>query len=73
MAEKAVCRQLENERLAELNEAAQSISYGDVHSGVNIRINRIAEVDEELVMQYEAVAPSLLTISRQLQSSIKSS
>lgn len=71
MAEKAVCRQLENERLAELNEAAQSISYGDVHSGVNIRINRITEVDEELVMQYEAIAPSLLTISRQLQSSIK--
>lgn len=71
MAEKAVCTQLENERLTELNEAAQSISYGDVHSGVNIKINRIAEVDEDLVMQYEAVAPSLLTISRQLQNSIK--
>lgn len=49
MAEKAACEELESERIRELNEAAQSISYGDIHSGVNIRVNRIASVDPELV------------------------
>ena len=36
MAEKAACEQLENERTRELNDVAQSISYGDVHAGVDI-------------------------------------
>ena len=33
MAEKAACEELESERIRELNEAAQSISYGNIHSG----------------------------------------
>lgn len=70
MAEKAACEQLENERLSELNEAAQGISYGDVHKGVSIRINRIAAVDEDMIEQYKAVAGPLLAISRQLQKSL---
>ena len=70
MAEKAACEQLENERLRELNDVAQNISYGDIHKGVNIRINRIASVDEELIEQYDSIADPLLTISRQLQKSL---
>lgn len=70
MAERAACEQLENERLRELNDMAQSISYGDIHSGVNIRINRIASVDEELVEQYDTIAAPLISISRQLQKSL---
>lgn len=70
MAERAACDQLENERLQELNDTAQSISFGDIHSGVNIQINRIASVDEELVEQYDAISAPLLTISRQLQKSL---
>ncbi len=70
MAEKAVCQELENERLRELNEVAQNISYGDVHKGVNIRVNRISEADEELVDQYNYIAGPLLTISRQLQKNL---
>ena len=70
MAERAACTELENERLQELNDAAQSISYGDIHSGVSIVVNRIAEVDEELVDQYNSVSAPLLTISRQLQKSL---
>lgn len=52
------------------NEAAQSISYGDIHSGVNIRVNRIASVDPELVEQYDAICNPLISISRQLQKSL---
>lgn len=71
MAEHSACEQLENERLSELNDMANSISYGDIHSGVNIRINRIATVDTDLMEQYDAVAPRLVTISKQLQRSIQ--
>ena len=70
MAEKAACKQLENERLQELNEAAQSISYGDIHSGVNIKVHRIAEVDGELQTQYHEISGTLLAISKQLQRSL---
>lgn len=70
MAEKAACEELENERIRELNDVAQSISYGDIHSGVAIRVNRIASVDEELVEQYQQVSGPLLTISKQLQRSL---
>lgn len=67
MAERAACEQLENERLSELNEVAQGISYGNVHKGVSIRINRMASVSEDMVSQYKSVSGPLLTISRQLQ------
>lgn len=70
MAEKAACTTLENERIRELNDAAQGISYGNVHSGVHICVNRFAEVDDELVEQYESISGPLLTISRQLQKNL---
>ena len=70
MAERSACEQLENERLQELNETAQNISYGNIHEGVGIRVNRISSVDEELVEQYDQIAGSLLTISIQMQKSL---
>ncbi len=70
MAEKAACEQLENERIQELNDVAQNISYGNIHAGVNIRVNRIASVDGELMEQYDAIAAPLINISRQLQKNL---
>ena len=70
MAEKAACEELESERLRELNEVAQNISYGDAHQGIDICVNRIKDVDSELVDQYDYIAEPLLTISRQLQRSL---
>lgn len=70
MAERSACEQLENERLQELNETAQNISYGNIHEGVGIRVNRISSVDEELVEQYDQIAGSLLAISKQMQKSL---
>lgn len=70
MAEKAACEQLENERIQELNDVAQNISYGNIHEGVHIQVNRIASVDEELTEQYDAIAAPLINISRQLQKSL---
>ena len=70
MAEKATCTQLENERIKELNDAAKSISYGNIHNGVNIAVHRIADVDEQLQDQYHTISGPLLNISRQLQRSL---
>ena len=70
MAERSACEQLENERLQELNETAQNISYGNIHEGVGIQVNRISSVDEELVEQYDQIANPLLTISKQMQKSL---
>lgn len=70
MAEKAACKQLETERLKELNEAAQSISYGNIHSGVNIHVHRIEQVDDELEDQFNQISGPLLDISKKLQRSL---
>lgn len=70
MAEKTVCQELEQNRLSELNREAQSISYGDIHKGVAIRVNRMTEVPPDLVAQYDAIAGPLLAISKQLQKSL---
>ena len=70
MAERAACEELEDERRDELNSFAKNISYGNIHTGVNMRVRRIASVDEKLVEQYNAIAGKLLTISKQLQKSI---
>lgn len=70
MAEKTVCQELEQDRLRELNQEAQSISYGDIHKGVAIRVNRMTEVPPEMAAQYNAIAGPLLAISKQLQKSL---
>ena len=70
VAEDAVHSSLEKERKRELNELAQSISYGDIHSGVNMTVHRICEVDPDLREEYDEVAGDLLHISRQLQKSV---
>lgn len=70
VAEDAVHTSLEKERKRELNELAQSISYGNIHNGVNMTVHRICEVELELRDEYDEVAGDLLHISRQLQKSV---
>ena len=70
MAEKSVYQELEQDRLRELNQEAQSISYGDIHKEVAIRVNRMTEVPPEMVTQYNAIAGPLLAISKQLQKTL---
>ena len=71
MAEKAACQELEKERLAELNGYAEDISYGNAHQGVNKRVLRIAQVDDDLINQFDQIASPLLYISKQLQKNIR--
>ena len=70
MAENSVCTALERQRTKELTELAQSISYGNIHAGVNMTVHRIAEVEDDLKDQYHEISGELLHISKQLQKSV---
>ena len=56
--------------LKELNEIARNISYGDIHKGVPITVNRQSYVYETHIEQYNQVAHTLIAISKQLQHGI---
>jgi len=70
-AEAAVHKQLEKERTADLNMLANEIAYGDAHTGVQINIRRIADVNDQKKENYHAATPALLKISKALQKSIR--
>lgn len=61
---------LEEKRAKALNELAQNISYGNAHEGVKVTVRRIAALDDGYRERYDAVAPQLLAISKQLQRNI---
>jgi len=71
MAERAVHNQFEKERLTNVNELAQNISYGNIHEGVSKKVHRITEVSDEIKEMYHAISTPLLHISKLLQRSIK--
>lgn len=71
MAERAACNELETERRLAINALAQTISYGDIHSGCSFNVHRIVEVSDEMVDAYRTVAPDLLHISKLLRRSIE--
>jgi len=70
MVEKSVTKALEDQRISELNDLANVVSYGDIHDGVSKVVHRIAEVKDEMKEQYHMAAAPLLRISKQLQRSI---
>ncbi len=65
------CEALEQRRTVTMNELANTISYGDIHDGVNKHIHRIASVDADLIEAYHSIAKPLLHISKQLQKSVR--
>lgn len=71
LAESRVCAAEEEALEKELQDFSDRIRYGDAHSGVNIEINRMAEVPESLIQQYERIAEPLLKISRRLQKQVR--
>ncbi|MCL2300841.1 MAG: nitric oxide reductase activation protein NorD, partial [Firmicutes bacterium] len=70
VAEAKVHEELEDARKRELNELANSLSYGNVHAGVQFNVHRMKTVDDELKEKYQTIAGPLLQISKQLQRSI---
>jgi len=70
MASMTVTKQLEKQRASELNDLANTISYGDIHDGVGKVVHRIAEVEPEMMEKYNEISGPLLHISKQLQRSV---
>ena len=66
-----VTKQMEKKRLSELNEIAENISYGDVHSGVGKVVHRMPDVDPSVKYDYDDVAGPLLQISKAMQKTMK--
>ena len=56
---------------AELQAEANRIDYGNAHRGVRINVNRMVNVPENLVVQYQQVAPALNLIAEQMVKKIK--
>ena len=73
MAEDAALEKMESDRLAELNHDAETIdgSYGSAHDSVTYYIERLTEVPEKLIEQYNKIAAPLLQISKQAQKKFK--
>lgn len=70
IAERKVHKELEDERIRKLNDFAKSISYGDIHSGINIEVKRSPEVKEAFIDEYNRTAAPLIKISKALQKTV---
>lgn len=71
LAEARVCAQEEEALEQELQDFSDRIRYGNAHRGVDIEIDRMAEVPDKLIAQYDRVAGPLLKISRRLQKQVR--
>lgn len=60
----------EQELAKELQKTAEEIRYGNAHRGIHITVNRMSVVPENLIQQYDQVAPALLNTSRRLQKTL---
>ena len=70
LAEARVCSEEEAELADDLQAEASRINYGNAHEGVDVRINRIREVPDEMIEQYESVCEPLLKLSKRLQKQV---
>lgn len=67
VAEDKAYRLLDEELADELQAESDKIRYGNAHKGVDITIHRMSVVPQELIAQYQQVAPPLLLLSKRLQ------
>lgn len=72
MAKEKVTEELEEELSEELQREANTIRYGNAHRNIHVTVNRMAQVDQNLIDSYNRVAPELLMLSKRLQRSVSS-
>ena len=68
-AEKAE-EQYQLEMTEELQKAANDIHYGNAHTGIHVTVNRMAYVPDNLIKDYQSIAPPLIRASKRLQKTI---
>lgn len=71
MAQGQVNAAMEEELSEELQAEADNIRYGNAHRNIHVTVHRMAQVNQNLVDNYNTVAPQLLTLSKRLQRSVK--
>jgi len=57
---------LEGERHCELNAFAKTVSYGNAHKGIDIRVNRASEITPYMEALYDEIAAPLLPIAKRI-------
>ena len=70
MAETKVNKDVEEELSEELQREADTISYGNAHRNIHVTVNRMSQVDQDMIDGYNSVAPDLLLLSKRLQRSV---
>lgn len=70
MAETKVNKDMEEELSEELQREADTISYGNAHRNIHVTVNRMSQVDQDMIDGYNSVAPDLLLLSKRLQRSV---
>ena len=70
LAEESAAIRYEEELSEELQDESNRISYGNIHKGIHIHINRMGYVPEEYRISYQKVFPALHPISKRLQKQV---
>lgn len=68
--EEKACKEYERELSAELQAEAEKIRLGNAHKGINTIVHRMSVVPQELIDQYNLVAPELLKLSHRVQKEV---
>ena len=71
VAEERVKEMVSRELTEEMQQEADQVRLGNAHKGIKIVINRMQNVEEHYIRQYQSVAPPLLSISRQMQKQLQ--
>lgn len=66
-----VCKKEEAALSEELQAESDRIDYGNAHRGIKMQVNRMINVPENLIWQYQQVAPALNVIALQLVKQVK--
>lgn len=70
LAEDSAYYRYEDELSEELQDEASRITYGDIHRGFHVHVNRMSYVPDSYRMEYQKVFPALQPISRRLQKQV---
>lgn len=66
MAKEKAEYKLEEELTLELQKEAENITYGNAHTGIHIKVNRMPYVEQHLIETYKNIMPPLLLLSKRL-------
>ncbi len=70
VAEDKTYQLLDAELTDELQAESDKIRYGNAHKGVDVTVNRMSVVPQDLIKQYQQVAPPLMLLSKRLQKQV---